>query len=145
MSQHTLRIRRRGGFTIIETVIAIVVLTVAIPPMLWAIHEAHHHRANAVLTSRARWLAQEKLEDVIADRYSTSRGYEFLQEYNYPPEDPAPGFAGFARLVTIAETGPDLTTPGDGYKVVTARVTWDDSSGASRTLSISTVLTEFSS
>ena len=37
--------RPRAGFTLIETIAAIVILSLAIPPMLWAVREAHlkHH------------------------------------------------------------------------------------------------------
>ncbi|MHC4274668.1 MAG: type IV pilus modification PilV family protein, partial [Planctomycetota bacterium] len=55
---------RRRGFTLIETVAAIVILAVAVPPMLWAVAQAQHKRANPMLASKARWLAMEKLEDI---------------------------------------------------------------------------------
>lgn len=135
--------RERNGLTIIETIIAIVVLSLAIPPVLWTIQESHHHRSNVVLALRARWLAEEAIEDVIADRYSTTRGYGYLQEANYPSEDSVPGFPGFRRRVLIVSTGPDLSTPGDGYKVVTVNVSWTGAEGVERTLSLGTVVTEY--
>ena len=51
--------RRRGGFSLIETVAAIVVLAISMPPMLWSIGEAQSLRVNPILSSRARWLAVE--------------------------------------------------------------------------------------
>ncbi len=134
-----------SGFTLIETVAAIVILAVAVPPMIWAVREAQVQRVDPVLASRARWLAAEKLEDVVADRHSASRGYAWLTAANYPAESEGavPGHPQFSRAVTFAETGPDLAAPGTGYMTVTVEVGWDDARGMPRTLSVSTVLTEY--
>ena len=137
---------RRTGFTLIETVAAIVILAVAVPPMLWAITEAQRQRINPMLVSRARWLAVEKLEDVIADRHSTTRGYTYLITANYPDEDPVPGYAGFTRTVSFVETKADLATPAPpplGYMTVTVKISWNDADAAAKALNISTVLTDY--
>ncbi len=63
---------RRAGFTLIETIAAIVILAVAVPPMLWAVTESQRQRINPMMVSKARWLAVEKMEDIIADRHSTT-------------------------------------------------------------------------
>ena len=139
-------VRRRQhppGFTLIETIAAVVMLSIAVPPMMWAINEAHMQRVNPVLVSRARWLGVSKLEDVIADRHSTTRGYGYLIAANYPDETPVTGHAAFNRTVTFNETEADLTTAGTGYMNVTVQVSWSDATGVSRTLAISTVLTEY--
>ncbi|MCZ6542471.1 MAG: type II secretion system protein, partial [Planctomycetota bacterium] len=68
---------RTHGFTLLETIAAVVILALAIPPMLWAVREAHIQRVNPMLASKARWLATEKLEDIIADRHSTTRGWAY--------------------------------------------------------------------
>ena len=60
-----------------ETVSAIVILSVAVPPMLWAVTQAQRQRMNPVLASKARWLAVEKLEDIVADRHAPPRGSAF--------------------------------------------------------------------
>ena len=138
-----MKIARRHGFTLIEAIAVIVLMTVAIPPMMWSIREAHVSRANPVLASRGRWLAVSKLEDVIADRTSTTRGYNYLVTGNYPAEPTITGYPGFSRTVSFNETLADLTTAGDGYMNVTVAISWTDAQGTSRTLNISTVLTEF--
>ena len=56
---------RRHGFTLIEAIAVIILMSVAIPPMMWSIREAHISRANPVLASRARWLAVSKLEESL--------------------------------------------------------------------------------
>lgn len=133
----------RPGFTLPETIAAVVILSIAVPTMLWSIREAHVQRVNPVLASRARWLAVEKLEDIIADRHSATRGYNYLIPGNYPAQPAVTGFTNFSRSVTLNETLADLATAGDGYMNVTVDVTWQDGQAESRTLSISTVLTEY--
>jgi type II secretory pathway pseudopilin PulG len=135
--------RRQRSFTLVETIAAIVILAVGIPPMLWAVREAHVQRVNPVMASTARWLATEKLEDVIADRHSTTRGYDWLVAGNYPAEPSVTGFANFSRAVTLNETAADLVTVGEGYMTVSVAVSWTDATGTARTLSVSTVVTEY--
>jgi len=137
--------RKRSGFTLIETIAAVVLLAVAIPPMMWAVRDAHIQRVNPILVSKARWIATEKLEDIIADRHSENRGYDYLTGGNYPTESTISGYPGFSRSVSLTETEVDLQTAGDGYMTVTVSVSWTDATGAPRTLAVSTVLTEYTS
>lgn len=136
-------IARRRGVTLVETVTAVLVLSIAIPPMLWAIKSGHEQRINPMLASRARWLAVERLEEVIADRHSETRGWSHIVAGSYPREAPVTGASGFTREVTLQETGADLVSPGTGYMIVTVTVTWVDVGSTSRSLSISSVVTEY--
>jgi prepilin-type N-terminal cleavage/methylation domain-containing protein len=135
---------RRRGFTLIEGVIAMVILAVAIPPMLWSISQAQGQRVTPYKVSKARWLAVEKLEDIIADRHSSTRGYGYLISSNYPAEASISGAPGFTRSVAFTETTANLSTAGAGYMRATVTVSWVDGSGTSRTLAISTILTNYS-
>ena len=135
---------RRRSFTLIETIAAVALLVIAVPPMLWAISDAHVQRVNPVLASRARWLTTEKIEDIIADRHSSTRGYDYLIAGNYPAEPSVTGFTNFSRSVTLTETEADLSTPGSGYMIITVDVSWTDATSTARTLSVSSVVTEYS-
>lgn len=132
------------GFTLIETIAALVVMAITIPPIVMVITRAAHDRVTPVMFSRARWLAVEKLEDVIADRHSTSRGYGYLVSGNYPAENPVSSDPGFSRTVAFNETGPDLQSVGTGYMTVTVTVSWTDPDNNARSLDISTVVTDYS-
>ena len=140
---------RRAGFTLIETIMAIVILAVAVPPMLWAVTESQRMRMNPMMASKARWLAVERIEDVIADRHSTTaRGYDWIvNSNNYVVENPGDiaGYLGFGREVKLKETGADLgvLVVGGGYLIVTVEVDWVDAKGNNQTLDISTVLTDY--
>ncbi len=137
------RVITRRGLTLIETIMAVVILSIAVPGIMFSIAEAQDQQVDPILISRARWLAAAKLEDVLADRHSTTRGYAFVSTGNYPDEAQVSGFEQFSRAVTVAETAADLASPGSGYKTVTVSVIWTDTNGESRTLSLSTVLTEY--
>lgn len=142
-----MRTTRRRGFTLVETVLAIVILAMAVPPMLWAVKEAHHQRMNPMLASKARWLATSKLEDIIADRHSPDRGYAYLDVTNYAAENKGDiaGYIQFSRSVSFVTTDADLVTlnPAGGYRTATVAVGWTDGDGTNQTLSISTVLTDY--
>lgn len=136
-------VRARNGFTLIETIIAIVVLSLAVPPMMWSLRQAHVQRVSPMMASKARWLASEKLEDIVADRHSTTRGYTYLVSGNYPTEASITGSAGFTRSVAFAETTADLSTAGTGYKRVTITVSYTDGAGVARSLTLSTIVTDY--
>ena len=138
----TIRSNKRA-FSLIETIVAIVIMSIAVPAMLWTVREAHINRVNPTLASTARWLAIEKIEDVIADRHSTTRGYTYLIPANYSAENPVAGFAGFSRSVSLNETIADLVTAGAGYMNVTVQLSWTDGEAQVQTLAISTVLTDY--
>jgi prepilin-type N-terminal cleavage/methylation domain-containing protein len=132
-----------SGFSLIETIAAIVILSVALPPMLWAIGQGHIQRVNPVMVSKARWLATEKLEDIIADRHSSTRGYTWLVPGQYPDETPVVGYPAFNRTVSFNMTAADLVSAGNDYKRATVTVSWTDATGTGRSLALSTVLTDY--
>lgn len=138
----TIRSKKRA-FSLIETIVAIVIMSIAVPSMLWTLREAHIDRVNPTLASTARWLAVEKLEDVIADRHSTTRGYVYLIPGNYPAENPVAGYAAFSRTVSFNETLADLVTAGTGYMNVTVQISWTDGEALAQSLDIVTVLTDY--
>jgi len=134
---------QRRGFSLVEAIACVLVMSIAVPPMLLAIRDAQARRAGITQASRARWLATERLEDIIADRHSTTRGYTHIQSANYPDETDLPDSPGFARRVAIAETGSDLATPGQGYKRITVEIDWIVPLHGSSTLTLSTVVTDY--
>jgi hypothetical protein len=128
---------------LIEAVSSIIILSIAIPPMLWAIRDGHTRRVNPMMSSKARWLASEKLEDIIADRHSSTLGYAYLIPGNYPAENPVSGFTGFSRTVSFTQTGGDLVSAGTGYMRVTVTVSWTDATGVARSLALSSIITDY--
>lgn len=133
----------RRGFTLVEALIAVVILAVAVPPMLVALRDASGRRTDAVRSAQAQWLAAERLEDVMADRHSTTRGYTWVVGGNYAAEASVAGFPGFTRSVAVSETGADLSSTGTGFKRVTVTVGWTDTMGRAQSVAVSTVVTDY--
>ena len=138
------RDRRVGaGFTLIEVIVAIVILAIGVPSILWALRDSHVRRVDPINFSRARWLASEKIEDILADARSTTRGYGYLVNANYASESPVSGFTGFTRSVSISVCDDNLVAgTGTGFKVVAVTVGCVDGRGASRSVSLSGVVAE---
>lgn len=92
------------GFTLIETVIAVIVLALAMG-LLIPFTVGLRNSAAPPLSEQQLLLAQEKLEQVIADRQdsTTPKGFVYsTNPANYPAENPIAGVTGFSRSVTIA-------------------------------------------
>lgn len=90
-------------------------------------------------------LAGDKLAQLTADKSSSTRGWSYLVQSNYPPEPIAagtgiPGFPGFERETTVLEvnpTDPSSPQPDSGCKRVTITVFW---SARTERLELSTLL-----
>ncbi len=137
------RAARARAFSLVDTIVAIVVLALVVPGTVTAIGDASVQRASGIAVSRARWLATEKLEDIIADRASGTRGYTYVVAANYAAEPTVAGFPGFTRSVAITETGASLSGAGTGYKRVMVTVGWTDPRRGAKTLALSTVVTDY--
>jgi Tfp pilus assembly protein PilV len=117
------RRRRRPrveGFTLIEVAILIVIAGIAILPLAMLFATTSIHSADARSASVAASLAQAKLEEITADRRSSTRGFPYLQSANYPGESPVVAFPTFNRSVTVA---PDSIFDGVTYRTVSVTVT----------------------
>lgn len=132
----------RRALTLVETIAALVILATAIPPLLWSLREASVARIDPTLASTARFLAIERLEDIVADRLRPDLDFDDITEARYPDETAIEGFTGFSRQVRLRSVAPDLTTPGDDCLIATVQVAWSGRAGAARRLVLSTVLTE---
>ncbi len=92
------------GFTLVETVIVIVVLGLSLGVLI-PFTVSLRNSAAPPLTQQAAVLAEEQLEQVIADRQdsTTPKGFIYATNpANYPAESPIAGVTGFSRSVAIA-------------------------------------------
>ena len=134
---------KKRAFTLAETIGALVVLSIAMPPMLWAMRDAQVKQVNTVMASHAMWLAREKLDDIAADRHSLSRGYKYLNTRNYPAELPIANDPAYTRTVSFNETRADLVKPGKGFMTASVTVAWTDATDEDRSVRVRTVLTDY--
>ncbi|MBL4697202.1 MAG: prepilin-type N-terminal cleavage/methylation domain-containing protein [Phycisphaerales bacterium] len=108
------------GFTLIEVVIAVMVMAIAVPPTLSMMDSASAGRVDSVNTTRATFLSTIVLETVMADMTSSDAGLGFDALINSSAYlDTPPGAADvtlglYQRLTTITEP---YTQVGLGYSV----------------------------
>lgn len=123
---------RRRATTVIEVAMALVILSVALPPLVMAFADASKQSILPANSAVASYLAVERMEEVIARRYRGTDGYDSVTESNFPDESPVSGFTMFSRTVRVALIDHLLASAGSdqGYKKVTVTVSWN--SGANR-------------
>lgn len=131
--------KNQAGFTLIETIITLIVLSIAAVGVLSVFTAGIKGSANPLIINQAVSLAQEKMDIIIGDRQNPARGYAWIAaaDYNtnplkYMPENPVPGFANFNRSVTIfcvdagtlnTDNGQPFPCVSSGYAHVTVTVT----------------------
>jgi prepilin-type N-terminal cleavage/methylation domain-containing protein len=130
----------RKGVTIIEVAMAIVILSIALPPMVASFADASRQSIRPSNSTVASFLAIDRMEEVVARRYQGTDGYIALtvpSMSSFPSETAVSGFPLFARstvveYVTITFTTGAIATSGSdkGYKRVRVTVTWN--SGAEK-------------
>lgn len=132
--------------TIIEIAMAIVILSVALPPLVGAFADASMQSILPVNEAIASFLAIDRMEEMVARRYAGTldgvTGYDAITTANYPSESPVTGFSRFDRQVTVTLVDKDLNPAGSElhYKLVRVTVTWN---GGSDQLVIERVLADF--
>lgn len=153
-------LQTRTAFTLIEVVIAVMVLAIAVPPTLSLLDSAGAGRADAINTNRASLLATSVLETIIADINSNTAGLGFdaLGDSNAYLNAPDTGL--YARLETIVSPYSDAglgyavevgtLVAADGsvsedaneniFRIVTVRVSFTSASTASYQVPFSTMV-----
>ncbi|MHB8483677.1 MAG: prepilin-type N-terminal cleavage/methylation domain-containing protein [Nitrospiria bacterium] len=115
------------GFTLIEILMTIVLLAVITSGLMAMFTTFSQSNGDPSVVTQATELAQETLDQIIADKENSARGFNYVVNANYPAENPVTGFPGFNRSVNIVFVNPGgLNTPVAGptnYKNVTVSVT----------------------
>jgi len=118
------RIKNQKGFTLIETILTSIIIGVGLMGGMVVMQNATANTVNNDLSTIATQLANQKIEQMIAD--SKFIGYETLISDNYPNEV-VTDIYNMLRKVIIAEVSSvDLSVvePGSGLKSVSATVSW---------------------
>ena len=116
--QHPFRNKgKEGGFTLLEVLTAIVILTVALLGMAALVVGIIHGNAYSNDLTTATTLAQDKMEAVRGLGYS-----EIGAIGDEEDENPVTGYPQFRRVTSIEGVG---SSPHFGLKAVTVTVSWD--------------------
>lgn len=117
---------KRKGFTLIETVIAMTVLSMGLFGTMKVFQDSVGTSLDSHLTVIASALAREQLEKMVFDK--EMNGFDFIEMANYQATESFAGpFAPFTRTVAIQKVdGNDLTTARitSDYKRIMVTVTW---------------------
>lgn len=121
------RAARRSAASIIEVVLALVILSVGLPPLMVSFAEAAVQSIRPAQATVAAFLATERMEEIVARRYRGPDGYAAVSEANFPAESEVLGFPGFGRSVTVRYATATLGAAASdvGYKVARVVVTWN--------------------
>lgn len=111
-----------SGFTLVELVMVIIIAVVAMYPLIAMFANATVESVQPELTTQAVFLAQAKMEEIMADYRAPTRGFSYVLSANYPDEATIAAFSGFARSVTVSA---DSTWDSVTFKQVTVTVDHD--------------------
>lgn len=127
--------RTSEGFTLVEMLVLIIVFSGSLVALLSVSRESARRIADVDSSARAMQLAQERIENVIADRHNPNRGYTFVplqvasctslsSSCAYPAENNLLG-ASLSRSVQIsnASSSSSCPVPAAGCKQVLVSVT----------------------
>jgi len=122
------RARNRRGFTLIEIMVAITLLSVGLLGMagLTVGIMRGNSLSNQVTTATA--LAQAKMEDIKRVGYSRATGGKSTEDYNN-----ISGYPLYKRVTDVFVDTPEL-----GMKTVTITVSWDSDASS---IAVETILT----
>jgi prepilin-type N-terminal cleavage/methylation domain-containing protein len=143
--------KNQAGFTLIETIITLAVLSIAAVGVLSVFTVGTRGSANPLVVEQAVHLAQERMDTIIGDRENTLRGFAYIipGNYNAPPGIAVTGFSGFTRsefitCVNAADLNTSIGAPAatgcaSGYTQVTVTVT----NPIIGSVSVETILTNY--
>jgi Tfp pilus assembly protein PilV len=122
--------KNQKGFSMLEGTFSTMLLAVGLFGGMTVMQNVTATTLNGDMNSIAIQLANEKIEEVMADK--TFQGYNSVLDEEYPEEDLSAPYQGFNRLVNVTEVNDsDLITEevGSGLKRVDVTVSWggDDS------------------
>lgn len=122
------------GFTLIEVMISIVVLSIAVLGFSAMTLGTIRGLAFSDKLTTATTLAQKQMEEL------NNAPYADVVADNYPLEDfgDIAGYEKFRRSVTIADATPEVNT-----KTVTVNVWWRDDGGLLRNVNLSTLVLQW--
>lgn len=129
------RCKNDGGFTLIEVLVAIVILTIGLLGMATlTVAIIHGNKLSNDLTT-ATTLAQDKMEDIRRE------GYDSVGDIGDPDDEekPVSGYPEFERVTSISGVGSPAVV---GMKKITVTVTWSDQYNPSHTVTLETILSQ---
>jgi type II secretory pathway pseudopilin PulG len=134
---------RRAAFTLMELVASMLLLSIAFPPLAVSMRDAVVRQGANNQRLIARWLAHARMEEVLADRHSSTRGWPSLTTGNYIGGAPWSQFPGFTQTVTVTDHDATLSAAGTTHKIITVTIRWRDATRGITSIQYQTVVTNY--
>jgi type II secretory pathway pseudopilin PulG len=113
----------RRALSLIEVILAMVILALAVPPLLLQVAAGVQQQAAVRIEQSLVHLASARLWQVFTDHADPTRGYDAITAAAYPDETAPDGLAGYTRRTDVREVSPDdFVTPQAGSGVKRFRV-----------------------
>ncbi len=118
------RSARVDGFSLLELVITIMLLSVAIPGIVEMYNTALTNSHTSEIITTAELLAAEQIEIILAHKAGSGAGYGYgsITQARYANVNPAAPFGEYTRSVTV-----QTVNPGAAYEYKLITVTVDNS------------------
>jgi prepilin-type N-terminal cleavage/methylation domain-containing protein len=116
----------RRGLSLIEVVLAMVILGLAVPPLLLSISAGAQQQQSTMIEQNLVQLASERLWAISTHHADPTRGYVAINTAAYPDETAPRAMTGYTRRTEIREVSPaDYATsqPASGIKRFRVTVT----------------------
>lgn len=123
----------RGGFTLVEVLAAVVLLSIGLLAVLSAAQAARETQQRAVCMAAGRTVAQSKIEEARATSWASLDG---LAGSTSDPSLPA----GNTIVVATSQFNNSLGQPDADLKKVTVTVSWPEADGTPRAVVYETVI-----
>jgi len=139
-SNEAARTRRRRGFSLLEAVVALGILSVGVLAIAASATTALKYAQRSRSLTQAMYLAEQQIETFAAMTGPGVLGMLAAPTYPNDPANPIdpdpldPDLTSFNRSWTIQQD-----TPEAGTMTLTVQVTWVDASGAARNVQLQTV------
>ena len=120
------RVQNANGFTLIEIMIAVTLLSIGLLGMAGLTVGIMRGNSLSSEVTAATALTQDKMEDI--KRMGYTNAVDLTEDYNS-----LTGYAAYKRVTEV-----DIDTPGVGMKTVTVTVYWDADTAS---VAVETILT----
>lgn len=112
------------GMSLIEVVLALVIVALAVPPLVFQIAGSAQQQQRLLVQRNLTRLASERLTAILADHANPTRGFVYIENANYPDETEPGGLSGYARRTEVRAVNPaDFLTELPGSDVKRIRIT----------------------
>jgi len=115
--------RARHALSLIEVVVAMVLLGLAVPPLLLQIAAGVKQQEATLIQQNLAHLASERMWQIFTDHADSTHGYDAIIAAAYPNETAPDGLMGYTRKTEVREVSPtDYITPQAGSGVKRFRI-----------------------